>query len=184
MSKLLFILDWTLFLPVTLVRLGVMYFQGSKYNIDGLKFLDVMMHSDNKYFNQTQDSEPSIDTTTEDVRKIIKYDSHLYEMTEIKTNLVENIFKKEEEEEDKEEEKKVNFTLNNNLISEINQNIDSNSDSGEKSDSDSNAKSNSETNSEFELTKKESEDYDENEENNLDFLIKSAKIKINNMMQK
>jgi hypothetical protein len=82
--KLLFILDWTLFIPVTLLRLGIIYFSGSKYNINGLKFLDVMMHAENKYFNQISDTDPTIDTSKQDVRTIIKYDSCIYELKELR----------------------------------------------------------------------------------------------------
>ena len=38
-------------LPITLIRLFIIYLYGSRYNIDELRFLDVMMHSENKFFN-------------------------------------------------------------------------------------------------------------------------------------
>ena len=73
----LFILDIML-LPFILLRLLFIYFYGSRYNIEGFRFLDVMMHAENKYFNQEIESEPTINIETEDVRRVIKYDSYLY----------------------------------------------------------------------------------------------------------
>lgn len=78
--NILFLLDWSLFLPITLIRIMIIYFYGSKYNINGLQFLDVMMHSNQKYFNQDCDSDPTIDTMNTDIRKVIKYDSYIYEL--------------------------------------------------------------------------------------------------------
>ncbi|MBA42891.1 MAG: hypothetical protein CMF62_02640 [Magnetococcales bacterium] len=47
----LFVLDFIILLPITLIRLFIIYLYGSRYNIDELRFLDVMMHSENKFFN-------------------------------------------------------------------------------------------------------------------------------------
>lgn len=81
--NLLFILDWTIFIPITLIRLLIIYFYGSKYNINGLKFLDVMLHADNIYFNQNFNEDPPIDTISKDIRHVIKYDSYLYQIIEV-----------------------------------------------------------------------------------------------------
>lgn len=66
----------TLFLPITLMRAIIIYFMGSKYNIIGFKFLDVLMHADNPFFNQ--ESEITIDTIDKDLRLIIRDDSRIY----------------------------------------------------------------------------------------------------------
>jgi len=68
---LLLIFDFIIILPITLIRLILIYFFGSKYDIG---FLDIMMHADNKYFNQ-EDIDPTIDTLSEDIRLRINYDS-------------------------------------------------------------------------------------------------------------
>lgn len=186
--KLLFILDWTLFLPVTLTRLGIIYFEGSRYNIEGLKFLDVMMHSENKYFNQNEDLEPTIDTTTEDVRKIIKYDSHLYEMTEIKNNLINKLLKDDIElntEIKENNEKNINFksSSNNLLYYDESPKHLSETQSESKSDSQSQSHSDSESQS-YKLYDNEEEPVELKNKYDLDFLIKSAKDKINVIMNK
>ena len=41
------------------------------------------MHAENKYFNQHEE-DPTIDTVETDVRKVIKYDSYIYELDENK----------------------------------------------------------------------------------------------------
>ncbi len=69
MNKYLFIFD-LLFFPITLTRLIIIYFNGSCYNVRGLELLDVMQHAKNKYFNQ-QESEITLDTNDEDIRKTI-----------------------------------------------------------------------------------------------------------------
>ena len=69
MNIVLLIFD-LLVLPVTLIRLLFIYLFGSKYNIKSLKFLDVMMHADNKYFNQLE-SDKTVDTIKDDVRVVI-----------------------------------------------------------------------------------------------------------------
>jgi len=69
MNYFLLIFD-ILCLPITLVRLCLIYFYGSKYNIKSLKFLDVAMHADNKYFNQMNE-EITINTLKTDIRVAI-----------------------------------------------------------------------------------------------------------------
>lgn len=71
---LLFIFDFILILPITLIRLVLIYLFGSKYNLPSFGFFDVMMHANNKYFNQ-EDIDPSIDTLYDDIRVRINYDS-------------------------------------------------------------------------------------------------------------
>jgi hypothetical protein len=63
-------------LPITLIRLFLIYFNGSRYNVQSLSFLDVMLHSEHKYFNQLK-KEYSVDTETEDVRATINKSSRL-----------------------------------------------------------------------------------------------------------
>lgn len=76
MNLLLVIFDMIV-LPLTLMRLIIIYFNGSKYNIKGFKFLDIMMHSDNKYFNHDK-TNLSIDTINKDIRKEINECSRLF----------------------------------------------------------------------------------------------------------
>jgi len=84
--KLLFVFDWILMLPITLIRTAIIYFEGSHYDADGLRFLDVIMHSKNKYFNQNSLVEPSVDLIEEDIRKVIKMDSQIYKLEKIENN--------------------------------------------------------------------------------------------------
>lgn len=74
MNKLLFLFD-IIFLPVTLVRLVLIYLWGSKYNVPNMSFLDVMMHADHPYFNQ--EGEMTVDTTNNDIRCVIYENSKL-----------------------------------------------------------------------------------------------------------
>lgn len=66
-----------IFLPVTVARLIIIYFTGSRYNIDGLEFLDIVQHAENKYFNQEEDN-PTIDTMSEDIRTSINRSSKIF----------------------------------------------------------------------------------------------------------
>ena len=52
MKNILLLIFDMLVLPITISRLVLIYFLGSRYGIDSLNFLDVMMHSEHKYFNQ------------------------------------------------------------------------------------------------------------------------------------
>ena len=74
MNKLLLLFD-IIFLPVTLVRLLLIYLWGSKYNVPNMSFLDVMMHADHPYFNQ--EGEMLVDTTNNDIRCVIYENSKL-----------------------------------------------------------------------------------------------------------
>jgi len=56
----LFVLDIIL-LPFTLLRVVFIYMLGSRYGINRLDFLDVMMHAKNKYFNRCNESTLDID---------------------------------------------------------------------------------------------------------------------------
>jgi hypothetical protein len=69
MNKHLFIFD-LVFFPITIIRLLIIYFNGSRYNINGFEILDIMQHSKNKYFNQ-QEINISIDIDDEDIRRTI-----------------------------------------------------------------------------------------------------------------
>jgi hypothetical protein len=198
--NLLFVLDWIVFLPFTLIRLGVIYFNGSKYNVNGLKFLDVMMHADNKYFNQNLESElePSIDTIKDDARKIIKYDSHIYEMTEIKkrdivetqniisnnnsnnnSNSNSNSNSNNNSNNDKNREMSENYVLDTEMIKD-----DSDTDNNESSSDSDDSSTNSEDSHEYNDSDELSENIEPNKEKDLRFLIKNAKEKINIMMMK
>ncbi len=84
MNLLLFILDYTIFIPITLIRLIIIYFYGSKYNINGLEFMDVMQHANNKYFNQTEE-DFKVDTIDRDLRYSI------YDASQIGENEIDQI---------------------------------------------------------------------------------------------
>lgn len=90
----LFIFDYVVCLPFTIIRLFIIYFFGSRYNINGYKFLDAMTHASNPYFNKKTNDEHNddsnndnnisttdiidtiiIDTIDHDVRTIIKSDT-------------------------------------------------------------------------------------------------------------
>ena len=63
-------------LPIHIVRMIIIYFCGSKYNLRGFQFLDVIMHADNPYFNQ-EDCRV-VDTIGTDYRVIIRDDSRIF----------------------------------------------------------------------------------------------------------
>jgi hypothetical protein len=67
-------------LPITIIRILLIYISGSKYNINGFEFLDIMMHANNKYFNQQEDK-TTIDTINTDIRVSINRDSQLHSDT-------------------------------------------------------------------------------------------------------
>jgi hypothetical protein len=56
----------------------IIYFCGSKYNLMGFRFLDVIMHADNPYFNQ-EDCR-MINTIKTDYRVVIRDDSRIFPM--------------------------------------------------------------------------------------------------------
>jgi hypothetical protein len=72
-------------LPITLLRLGLIYFFGSRYNIVGFKFLDVMLHASNKYFNK--DNNNIIDTINDDFRLVLNNDSKISTIVDFKNNI-------------------------------------------------------------------------------------------------
>lgn len=74
-----------LILPIQIIRLVIIYFYSAKYNLPGFKFLDVIMHADNKYFNK--DNEHYINTECIDYRCIVRDDSRLCPM-DVKKYLV------------------------------------------------------------------------------------------------
>ena len=63
-------------LPIIIIRMVLIYFWGSKYNLKGFQFLDVIMHADNPYFNQ-EDCR-LIDTIGKDYRVVVRDDSRLF----------------------------------------------------------------------------------------------------------
>lgn len=63
-------------LPITLCRLILIYFFGSKYDVPNFEFVDVMFHANNPWFNQLE-SNLSIDTLNTDIRTSINYSSRL-----------------------------------------------------------------------------------------------------------
>ena len=48
----LLILDFLILLPISLLRLGIIYMYGSRYNIPNMRILDVMMHANEPNFNK------------------------------------------------------------------------------------------------------------------------------------
>jgi hypothetical protein len=77
MNIYLLVID-LIFLPFTLTRWFFIYFWGSRYGINGLKFLDVMNHAENSYFNQ--EGSPTIDTIDTDIRTVIKNDTRIFDV--------------------------------------------------------------------------------------------------------
>lgn len=65
-------------LPILLIRLILIYIWGSKYNLKGFQFLDVIMHADSPYFNQ-EDCR-MINTIGKDYRIVIRDDSRIFPM--------------------------------------------------------------------------------------------------------
>jgi hypothetical protein len=63
-------------LPITMIRVILIYIWGSKYEIQGFRFLDVIMHANNPYFNQ-EDCR-IVNTIGDDFRIVIRDDSRLY----------------------------------------------------------------------------------------------------------
>lgn len=65
-----------IFFPLTVLRLSIIYFFGSRYNLYGLRILDLMHHATNPYFNQND--KKNIETIEDDYRIIIRDDSRIY----------------------------------------------------------------------------------------------------------
>lgn len=74
-NKILFYLDYTLFLPITIIRLIFIYLYGSRYNIDGMEVFDIMTHADQPYFNQEKDK-LTVDTMGKNIQQSV-YDASI-----------------------------------------------------------------------------------------------------------
>lgn len=76
MNLSLFILDFVVLLPFTLLRIVLIYMFGSRYNINNFKFFDVLVHAEKPYFNQTDNQNSNKnDTIKEDIRAVIYHDT-------------------------------------------------------------------------------------------------------------
>lgn len=87
----LLILD-LVFLPITIFRIGLIYLYGSKYNLNGFKFLDVILHADKPMFNYDYQND-EINTIEKDYRIVIRDDSRLYPVNNsniIRTDMIMN----------------------------------------------------------------------------------------------
>jgi len=76
MPNIVLLLFDLLVLPISVIRLIIIYYFGSKYNLEGFKFLDVINHSDKPYFNK--DDQNIVSTLKEDYRMTIRDDTRLY----------------------------------------------------------------------------------------------------------
>lgn len=85
----LLIFDFVIMLPFTLIRILLIYFFGSRYNVKNCKFLDVLVHATGPFFNQQ--TVPSVDTIDDDVRMVIKTDTALFK-DDNRDDKKENIF--------------------------------------------------------------------------------------------
>jgi hypothetical protein len=65
-----------IFLPITVFRFGIIYLFGSRYNLQGFRFLDIMQHASNPYFNKNDKN--IIETIEDDYRVVIRDDSRIY----------------------------------------------------------------------------------------------------------
>jgi hypothetical protein len=63
-----------LLLPITLMRITIIYFYGSKYNIKYMDFLDTLLHSNKPYFNVSDDT----NNNDKDIRCVVRDNSRLY----------------------------------------------------------------------------------------------------------
>jgi len=182
----LFIID-LIFLPVTFIRMLTIYLYGSRYNIGELRFLDVMMHADKPYFNQDTEYDPTIDTISDDVRKIIRFDSHVYEMTEINLKNKEN--ETQNENKTKSDNSNEDSDSDNDIIRKIieDDNIkleDIDSDTDSKDDVVAIIKS-AENIIRSETDKKSVIDLDiNNKQRNLTFLLKNAEKRVGALVHK
>lgn len=77
-----------LLIPISLIRIVLIYFWGSKYNLTGCQFLDVIMHADKPFFNRDNSRVNTIGT---DYRIVIRDDSRIFPM-DIKSFLNVNKF--------------------------------------------------------------------------------------------
>jgi len=94
MPNIVLLLFDLLVLPISVLRLIIIYYFGSKYEIKGFKFLDVITHSDKPYFNK--DDQNIINTLKEDYRLTIRDDTRLYPYDLL--NFVKNNIKTKQDE--------------------------------------------------------------------------------------
>lgn len=74
----LFILDFVVLLPITILRLVIIYLYGSRYNIPNLRILDIFQHSESKYFNDKR-----VGTMSDDFKDELFKDVNGLEVSEI-----------------------------------------------------------------------------------------------------
>jgi len=86
-------------LPISIIRLIIIYFFGSKYNLKGFKFLDVITHADKPYFNT--DDVSNINTLKDDYRLILRDDTRIYPLDVL--TLLKNMSENKEESDDYQE---------------------------------------------------------------------------------
>ena len=87
-NYLLLVFD-ILLMPIHIMRLIIIYIYGSKYNLKGFQFLDVIMHADKPYFNQ--DNCSSINTIGKDYRVSVRDDCRIFPIDVQKYFVQENI---------------------------------------------------------------------------------------------
>ena len=75
----LLILDFLVLLPVSIIRLCIIYMYGSKYNVPNFKVLDVMMHSDKPNFNSK-----TVSTESQSIQHAVKEMVDSDDITEVK----------------------------------------------------------------------------------------------------
>lgn len=108
----LFIFDFIILLPFTLIRLMLIYMFGSRYNVKNYKFIDVMIHAENPSFNRDKDvyTINTIDTINTNIQNVIMDDTTFSNNVDVGVcldNIEKNIFIKINEE--------FNNQLDNNL---------------------------------------------------------------------
>jgi hypothetical protein len=99
MPNIVLLLFDLLVLPISVIRLIIIYYFGSKYNLEGFKFLDVINHSDKPYFNK--DDQNIVSTLKEDYRMTIRDDTRLYPVDVL--NFVKNNISLIQDKQDKQE---------------------------------------------------------------------------------
>lgn len=92
-------------LPVIVLRSSIIYFTGSRYNLPGFEFLDVIQHAKNKYFNQT--GEFVVDSENDDLRMKVREESLIYR------NIKDNIIYEDNDSENLHTEQNVNIKNDN-----------------------------------------------------------------------
>lgn len=138
-NSVLIIFD-LIFLPIIIFRLILIYFYGSKYNVDRMEFLDVMMHANNPYFNQEVGT--TIDILNEDVRATIKRETKLFDEQLINKNEImhnnsdvqtepifcDDVITDTNEKLYANDNIEVDYDIDDNINDDINDDIDDNSD--------------------------------------------------------